>query len=69
MLGVAAARAGVFHRAPGVLLAVSGPVFLALAGPFVPVAGQLSAVVFGVAQMWWGWLMWRTADVPATVAA
>lgn len=69
MLGVAAARAGVFHRAPGVLLAVSGPVFLALAGSFVPVAGQLSAVVFGVAQMWWGWLMWRAADVPARVDA
>jgi hypothetical protein len=63
MLGIAAARAGVFPRAPGVLLAVSGPTFLALDGPFVPVAGPLSAVVFGVAQMWWGWLMWRTADV------
>lgn len=68
MLGIAAARAGVFHRAPGVLLAVSGPAFLALEGPFVPVAGPLSAVVFGVAQVWWGWLMWRTAAVPKPIA-
>lgn len=69
MLGFAAARAGVFHRPPGVLFAASGPTFLALDGPFVPVAGQVSAVVFGFAQMWWGWLMWRAADVPATVIA
>jgi hypothetical protein len=68
MLGAAAARAGVFHRAPGVLLAVSGPLLLALDGPFVPVAGPLSVVVFGVAQMWWGWLIWGTADVSEMVA-
>lgn len=64
LLGVAAARAGVFHRAPGVVLAASGPVFLALGGPFVPVAGPLSIVVFGGAQVWWGWLLWRTRDTP-----
>ena len=69
MLGAAAARAGDFHRAPGLLLAISGPAFLALGGPFVPVAGPLSAVVFGGAQVWWGWLMWRTAaaHVPSPV--
>jgi hypothetical protein len=61
ILGFAAARARVFRRAPGILLAISGPAFLALAGPFVPIAGVLSAVVFGAAQIWWGWLMWRTA--------
>jgi hypothetical protein len=61
MLGFAAARARVFPRAPGILLAISGPAFLALAGPFVPIAGVLSAVVFGASQIWWGWLMWRTA--------
>jgi hypothetical protein len=61
ILGFAAARARVFPRAPGILLAISGPAFLALAGPFVPIAGVLSAVVFGASQIWWGWLMWRTA--------
>lgn len=59
-LGLAAARARVFRPAPGILLAISGPAFLALAGPFVPIAGVLSAIVFGAAQIWWGWLMWRT---------
>lgn len=66
-LGLAAARSRVFGRSPGVLLAVSGPLFLALAGPFVPVAGALSAGLFGAAQIWWGWLMWRApagADKP-----
>jgi hypothetical protein len=64
MLGVAAARSRVFGRWPGVLLAVSGPLFLALEGPFVPVVGVLSALLFGAAQMWWGWLMWQSAAVP-----
>ncbi len=48
----------VFDRAPGILLAISGPLFLALAGPFMPVAGALSAVLFGAARMWWGFLLW-----------
>lgn len=60
LLGVAAARAQVFGRTPGVMLAMSGPLFLALAGPFVPVAGVLAAVVFGSAQLWWGLLLWRS---------
>lgn len=66
LVGVAAARAGVFPRAPGVVLAVSGPAFLALGGPFVPVAGLLSAVVFGGVQVWWGWLLWRAAITRGT---
>jgi hypothetical protein len=69
LIGLAAARSQVFGRSPGVLLAVSGPLFLALGGPFVPVAGALSAVLFGVAQMWWGWLMWRSAVVPEQIPA
>ena len=69
MLGLAAARSDVFGRAPGLLLAVSGPMFLALAGPFVPVAGVSSAIVFGGAQMWWGLLLWRAARMPAATAA
>jgi hypothetical protein len=27
----------------------------------VPVLDVLSAVLFGVVQMWWGWLLWRFA--------
>ncbi len=30
-----------------------GPLFRALAGPFIPVAGVLAAVVLGSAQLWW----------------
>lgn len=62
-IGVAAARVAVFPRSAGVLLAVAGPAFLALGGPFVPIAGVLSGVLFGAVQLWWGWLIWR---YPAT---
>lgn len=61
LLGLAAARSRVFPRAPGLLLALSGPLFLALEGPFVPVLGLVSAVVFGVAQLWWAVLLWHSA--------
>ena len=64
LLGLAAARSQVFGRPPGLLLAVSGPLFLALAGPFVPVVGVLSALLFGGAQMWWAWLLWCSVDQP-----
>jgi hypothetical protein len=60
LIGVAAARAAVFPRAAGVLLAVSALAFLSLGVPFVPVAGMISGAVFGAAQMWWGWLMWKS---------
>jgi len=69
LLGLAAARSDVFGRAPGILLGVSGPMFLALAGPFVPVAGALSTVLFGGAQVWWGVLLWRAAPLTATTDA
>jgi len=69
LLGLAAATSRVFDRSPGILLAVSGPLFLGLEGPFVPVVGALSAVLFGVAQMWWGLLLWRSAIVPEPTAA
>lgn len=61
VIGVAAARAAMFPCAAGVLLAVSGPAYLALGGPFVPVAGVLSGALFGAVQLWWGWLMWKSA--------
>ncbi|MCU1442400.1 MAG: hypothetical protein JWQ59_550 [Cryobacterium sp.] len=65
VIGVAAARAAVFPRTAGILLAVGGPAYLALGGPFVPVAGVLSGILFGGVQVWWGWLMWTSAARPA----
>jgi hypothetical protein len=47
-------------RAP-TLLAIDGPLLSSPEGPFVPVAGALSAVPFGITQIWWGLLMWRSA--------
>ena len=64
LLGLASARAAHHGKVPGVLLAISGPLFLALAGPFVPVAGTVAAVLFGGVQAWWGVLVVRSA-VPA----
>lgn len=64
LIGLAAARSQVFERMPGVLLAVRGPLFLGLEGPFMPIAVAVSASLFGIAQMWWGWLMWRSAAMP-----
>jgi len=68
LLGLGAARARVFRRDAGVLLVVSGPIFLLLAGPFVPVAGALACVVFGLSQVWWGAIIWRSAHGPALPA-
>ena len=65
LLGIAAARARVFPPQAGLVLAVGGPLFLALEGPFVPVAGVLSGVLFGGAQVWWGALLWRAALSPS----
>lgn len=68
-LGAIAARARVFPRAPGILLAVGAPAFLVLAGPFVPVLGVLSGMAFGAAQVWWGWTMWRSGSRLAQASA
>ncbi|MET4638139.1 hypothetical protein [Mycetocola sp. 2940] len=67
LIGIAAARAAVFPRAAGVLLAVGAVAFHALGAPFVPVAGIVSGLLFGAAQVWWGWLLWKSdarAKVP-----
>jgi uncharacterized membrane protein len=61
MIGAAAARCSVFPRTAGVLLAVSSVLFLALAGPFVPVLGILAGVLFGAVLIWWGWLLGKAA--------
>jgi hypothetical protein len=65
MIGLSAMRAGRYRRAAGLLLAIGGPAFLLLAGPFVPVAGVLASLLFGGVQVWWGVLLWRTPQTTA----
>jgi hypothetical protein len=60
LIGLSAMRAGRYPRAAGLLLAIAGPAWLLLAGPFVPVAGILASLLFGGIQVWWGVLLWRT---------
>jgi hypothetical protein len=69
LIGIAAARAALFPRAAGVLLAVGAVAFHALGAPFVPVAGILSGLLFGAAQIWWAWLLWRSRERVGTVTA
>jgi hypothetical protein len=69
MIGLSAMRAGRYPRTAGLLLAISGPLFLLLAGPFVPVAGVLSSLLFGGVQVWWAVLLWRTDDAPRLTTA
>jgi Na+/H+ antiporter NhaA len=64
LIGVAAARAAVFPRAAGVALAIGAVAFLALGAPFIPVAGIISGLAFGAAQIWWGWLLWKSGLDP-----
>lgn len=65
ILGIAAAHTRVFPRSAGILLALGGPAFFALEGPFLPVLGVLSALLLGGAQLWWGWLLWRREETGA----
>jgi hypothetical protein len=57
VLGTAIERAGVLPRGAGALLAVAAVAFAAFEGPFVPVLGQLSVVVFAAAYGWVGWAL------------
>ena len=66
LIGIAAARAALYPRAAGVLLAVGTVAFHALGAPFVPVAGILSGLLFGAAQIWWAWLLWRSTGRAGT---
>jgi hypothetical protein len=69
LLGIAAARAAIFPRTAGVLLAVSAVAYPAFAGPFVPIADVLAEVFFGVVQIFWAVLVWRAASAPSAAAA
>jgi hypothetical protein len=68
LLGLASARAAVFPRRAGVLLAATALGYLVLGLPFVPVAGILSEVLFGAVQVWWCLLLWRGATVRAAAS-
>jgi len=57
MLGLLARRAGDFV-APGTALAATGVLFFAFGMWFVPLIGPASAVAFGGALLWWGWVLW-----------
>lgn len=54
LVGVALERARVMHRGGGALLAGGALSFAAFEGPFVPVLGLLSVVLFAAAQIWFG---------------
>ena len=62
LVGFAIERAGVLPRGAGALLAVAAVAFAAFEGPFVPVLGQLSVVLFAAAYAWVGWALFR--DLP-----
>jgi hypothetical protein len=57
LVGFAVERARVLPRGAGALLAVAAVAFAAFEGPFVPVLGQLSVVVFAAAYGWVGWAL------------
>jgi hypothetical protein len=63
LLGLASARAAVFPRSAGLMLAGTALAFLGLGLFFVPVGGVLSGLLFGAVQIWWGLLLWRTATI------
>jgi hypothetical protein len=56
-LGWLARRAG-DHVAAGGALAASGVAFFAFGMWFAPVVGPISCVLFGLALMWWGRILW-----------
>jgi hypothetical protein len=61
LVGVAVEHAGVLTRGTGWLLSAGALCFAAFEGPFVPVLGALSVVVFAVAQGWLGAALVRAA--------
>jgi hypothetical protein len=61
LVGLAVERAAVLSRGTGMLLAVATALFAAFEGPFLPVVGDVSVVVFSSAQIWLGWALVRQA--------
>lgn len=59
LVGFAVERAGMLPRGAGGLLAVSAAAFAAFGGPFVPVLGQFSVLLFAAAHGWVGWALFR----------
>jgi hypothetical protein len=57
LVGLAVERAGVLPRGAGALLAGAAVAFAAFEGPFVPVLGPLSVLLFAVAHAWVGWAL------------
>ncbi|MFD2090022.1 hypothetical protein [Blastococcus deserti] len=53
-VGLATERSGALPRGAGWLLALGAVSFAAFEGPFVPVLGPLSVVVFAAGQAWFG---------------
>jgi hypothetical protein len=71
LVGVASERAGVLPRGPGWALAAGAVAFAAFEGPFVPVLGPLSVILFAAAQAWFGLSLTSTGSsvpVPADVS-
>ena len=64
VVGVAVERAGVLPRGAGALLAVAAVAFAAFEGPFVPVLGPLSVLLFAAAHGWVGWALFRDRRSP-----
>jgi hypothetical protein len=54
LVGVASERSGVLPRGTGWGLAAGAAAFAAFEGPFVPVLGPLSVILFAAAQAWFG---------------
>ena len=62
LVGSAVERAGILPRGAGALLAVAAVAFPAFEGPFVPVLGELSVLLFAAAHGWVGLALFR--DLP-----
>jgi hypothetical protein len=66
LVGVATERAEVLTRGTGWALAAGALAFAAFEGPFIPVLGPLSVLVFAGAQAWFG-LSLTSSRTPAPV--
>ena len=60
LVGLATERSGGFPRGAGALLAAGAVAFAAFEGPFLPVLGPLSVLLFTAAQVWFGLALARS---------